>query len=331
MFIHYLIIPFTILATKTTTEDGLPHCLEHLTFMGSKKYPYKGFLDSLANVTYAVGGTNATTYSDYTEYFVENVGHNGFLAMLIPYLDHLFNPLLLKEHFTTEVHHIDAEGNDGGVVFSELQADEGNPEELIDRQKRQLVYREGHPFYYSAGGSVRAIRKLNIEKIREFHKEQYILPNLMIAIQGSIDKDAVFERLAQFEDEMGYTKQIERIPRLFNDVDLPSTYVPKDYCVYFPSEESLGSVSIFFQGPITLSEEALAIVILMEYYSEGCESPLEKGLVECNSPKCSDISYDLTEYEKMEFGFHFTGVPRFHARAAKKYVFFLYRFIQLVF
>ena len=29
-------------------DDGLPHCLEHLVFLGSKSYPHKGVLDKLA-------------------------------------------------------------------------------------------------------------------------------------------------------------------------------------------------------------------------------------------------------------------------------------------
>ena len=42
-------------ATKATSDDGLPHTLEHLVFMGSHKYPYKGFLDSIANRCFASG------------------------------------------------------------------------------------------------------------------------------------------------------------------------------------------------------------------------------------------------------------------------------------
>ena len=37
------------LATETHDHDGLPHTLEHLVFMGSQKYPFKGVLDKVAN------------------------------------------------------------------------------------------------------------------------------------------------------------------------------------------------------------------------------------------------------------------------------------------
>jgi Zn-dependent M16 (insulinase) family peptidase len=40
-----LVNAFIVLATECLTNDGLPHTLEHLVFLGSEKYPYKGVLD----------------------------------------------------------------------------------------------------------------------------------------------------------------------------------------------------------------------------------------------------------------------------------------------
>lgn len=47
-------------ATEAPDDDGLPHTLEHLIFLGSEQYPYKGVLDLLANRCLA-SGTNAWT------------------------------------------------------------------------------------------------------------------------------------------------------------------------------------------------------------------------------------------------------------------------------
>ena len=47
-------------ATEAYDDDGLPHTLEHLIFLGSEQYPYKGVLDLLANRCLA-SGTNAWT------------------------------------------------------------------------------------------------------------------------------------------------------------------------------------------------------------------------------------------------------------------------------
>lgn len=40
---------FFSLSTEAHDDDGLPHTLEHLIFMGSKKYPFKGVLDLLSS------------------------------------------------------------------------------------------------------------------------------------------------------------------------------------------------------------------------------------------------------------------------------------------
>lgn len=57
--------------TEAFDDCGEPHTLEHLIFMGSKNYPYKGVLDLLANQCLAQG-TNAWTDTDNTTYTVLN-------------------------------------------------------------------------------------------------------------------------------------------------------------------------------------------------------------------------------------------------------------------
>jgi hypothetical protein len=53
---------FTV-ATEIFDDSGRPHTLEHLVFLGSKDYPYKGVLDNLANRA-GGDGTNAWTADD---------------------------------------------------------------------------------------------------------------------------------------------------------------------------------------------------------------------------------------------------------------------------
>ena len=61
--------------------------------MGSKKYPYKGIIDHLANRGFS-NGTNAWTADDHTCYTLSTAGGQGFLQMLPVYVDHI---LLLKK------------------------------------------------------------------------------------------------------------------------------------------------------------------------------------------------------------------------------------------
>lgn len=49
---------FLSTATEADTDDGIPHTLEHLIFLGSEDYPFKGVLDLLANRCLANGTSN---------------------------------------------------------------------------------------------------------------------------------------------------------------------------------------------------------------------------------------------------------------------------------
>lgn len=98
----------SIAATEAHDDDGLPHTLEHLIFLGSELYPFKGVLDLLANRCLA-SGTNAWTDTDHTCYTVKTVGKNGFLNLLPIYLDHVLYPTLSVSffvHFSVRFHSI---------------------------------------------------------------------------------------------------------------------------------------------------------------------------------------------------------------------------------
>lgn len=82
-----------LLVTEAFDDDGLPHTLEHLIFLGSEEYPYKGVLDLLANRCLA-SGTNAWTDTDHTCYTMETAGSEGFLTLMPIFLEHILYPVL---------------------------------------------------------------------------------------------------------------------------------------------------------------------------------------------------------------------------------------------
>ncbi|KJH48966.1 peptidase M16 inactive domain protein [Dictyocaulus viviparus] len=91
--------------TEADSDDGLPHTLEHLVFMGSKKYPVKGVLDIIASRCLA-SGTNAWTDQDHTAYTLSTVGSEGFFKVLPVYLDHLLSPTLTVRDFHKRFYHL---------------------------------------------------------------------------------------------------------------------------------------------------------------------------------------------------------------------------------
>lgn len=130
MLLAPIVKGYFAVATEIFNDSGCPHTLEHLVFMGSKKYPFKGVLDNLANRAFSAG-TNAWTDTDNTVYTIETAGQQGFLQLLPVYVDHILYPTLNQSAFVTEVHHVDGKGEDSGVVYSEMQGRENQSGDLM--------------------------------------------------------------------------------------------------------------------------------------------------------------------------------------------------------
>jgi insulysin len=112
-------------------KAGLAHYLEHMLFLGTKKYPevgsYKKFLDSHS------GGSNAYTSGHITNYFFQ-VSHNGFNEALDRFSDFFKSPLFDKTYAEREVKAVNNEHeknklNDGwrGNFVAGLMSEPGHP------------------------------------------------------------------------------------------------------------------------------------------------------------------------------------------------------------
>ncbi|KAL7480138.1 hypothetical protein ACHAW6_005844 [Cyclotella cf. meneghiniana] len=258
-------------------DDGLPHTLEHLVFLGSLTHPHKGVLDKLANRCMA-SGTNAWTATDHTAYTLSTAGGEGMLNLLPIFADHVLFPTLTKEGFVTEVHCVNGKGEDKGVVYCEMQGRENSEGSLIDRAIMELLY----PDYispnsdddsktakliscgYSAetGGKLANLRNLNIEKIRRYHREYYRSDNTLLLVTGNVDSGEFFNKLDEVEalvlkrraEASGDDGDVSRIGRPWinsfvppmepNKIGVYPPYSsvevsakPTPLVIYFPSEE----------------------------------------------------------------------------------------------
>ncbi|KAG8964011.1 hypothetical protein FRC03_002295 [Tulasnella sp. 419] len=153
----YFVVP-----TEIFNDSGCPHTLEHLVFLGSQKYPYKGVLDSLANRAFSTG-TNAWTDTDHTAYTISTAGQQGFLQLLPVYIDHILYPTITDAGFVTEVHHINGNGEDAGVVYAEMQGREQTPGDLMALKSQRLFYPPSSAYKSETGGLMEALRVLTAQ------------------------------------------------------------------------------------------------------------------------------------------------------------------------
>lgn len=127
-------MPFERLGTDyllVFDDSGCPHTLEHLIFEGSEDYPYSRSLETIAGRSFS-SIVNAYTGIDQTVYTFSTAGVSGFLRLLPIFVDHILFPMLTEPSFMTEVFHINGEGKDAGVVYSEMQGRQNTSSDLSD-------------------------------------------------------------------------------------------------------------------------------------------------------------------------------------------------------
>ncbi|MBW0512764.1 hypothetical protein O181_052479 [Austropuccinia psidii MF-1] len=326
-----------VVPTETFDDSGIPHTLEHLVLFASKKYPYNGTLQTLANRSFSYGVYAYTTLT-YTVYTLMTAGDEGFLR-LIP----VFNPTLTPEAFATEVYHINGEGKDAGVVYSEVQGTENTRSDLMALAQKRELYPEGNAYRSQFGGLLERIRVLTVDesksvfaqlfleiarlilcipffiyfKVKNYHNQNYRPHNLQLIVTGKLDPTNLLKVL-QDEVEPVITPKQYNIPNNWKRpfLETPSKGGPvldqsKTRIVELPgNDESPGEVSISWVGPDTrehLTKAALSI--LQIYLTESEVSPLSKRFIEIASPLCTDITFFHSDGEKIVVTAYLSSVP----------------------
>ncbi|CAE7223586.1 unnamed protein product [Symbiodinium natans] len=292
---------FTV-QTEAFDDYGCPHTLEHLIFLGSERYPYKGVLDVLANRCLAQG-TNAWTATDHTCYTVDTAGAEGFLRILPVYLDHVLFPTLKDSGFVTEVHHITGEGSNAGVVYCEMQARENEAGDMCDRAMRLAAYPGRCSYKSETGGRLKELRELTNKTVQEYHGAYYRPDNLCVIVTGQVDFKDLCEACRPTVAAITASDRIQKLPPLERPFS-GSVPKPKDQQIVrmeFPAEDetSGGVVELCWPGPAwTDFQKVVGLKVLLAYLCEDSISPLRKALVETVPPLCGKISEGLHDYKE---------------------------------
>ncbi|KAK9368898.1 Metalloenzyme, LuxS/M16 peptidase-like protein [Lipomyces kononenkoae] len=296
-------------ATEIEDDSGCPHTLEHLIFMGSKKYPYKGLLDTLGNRAFS--NTNAWTATDSTVYTLTTAGWEGFRLLLPVYLDHLINPTLTDSACYTEVYHVDGEGNEKGVVFSEMQGVENEAETIATLRSKKIMYPEKCGYSSETGGLMGALRVLTADRIRQFYHGLYRPDNLCLIIVGTVDKDELLETVSKFDESLPALPPTAN-KRPFVD-STPTPRLPKTVIdmVEFPDkDESSGHVLLSFLGPPNLDFLAnTALHCLLMYLTDSDVSLLRRKIVEIENPLSTELEVYTDDFIETGLNVWLHNVP----------------------
>ncbi|KAF9435543.1 hypothetical protein BGZ76_006085 [Entomortierella beljakovae] len=302
---------YFVLATESFDDDGCPHTLEHLVFLGSELYPYKGVLDGLANRALA-NGTNAWTDVDHTAYTIATAGSEGFLNIMPIYIDHILYPTITEAGYYTEVHHINGDGENAGVVYCEMQGRENDAESIMERRRQRTMYPDNSGYRYETGGIMSNLRSLNAEKIRQYHRDYYRPDNLCLVISGRVDQKKLLEALGPVEERIISKGPLPPMKRPW--VDSPQAPVLSEsssHTVTFPSEdEDMGEIAInWFGPPITDFITVQILNIIEEYLTDSAVSILMKEMVEIDDPYCTRVYFYTSGRIRTEVRVTFDSVP----------------------
>ncbi|KAF9460806.1 Metalloenzyme, LuxS/M16 peptidase-like protein [Collybia nuda] len=300
---------YFVVATEIFDDSGCPHTLEHLVFMGSEKYPHKGVLDLLANRGFS-NGTNAWTDTDHTAYTISTAGEQGFLQLLPIYVDHILYPTITKAGFAFYlVHHIDAKGQDSGVVYSEMQGRENTSGDLMALRCQRLVNPPGSAYRSETGGLMEALRVLTPEQIRQYHSTYYVPHNLSLIVAGKLSSGTqslldviqhqIEPSLVQHGQNMGPRPKGWKRPFVETTTSHrpPITANMKETVEFPEKDESMGELIITFLGPSPRQYlERKALDIIGSYLTSSSVAPLNKEYVETESPLWCEHRIDLTLY-----------------------------------
>eukprot|EP00931_Biecheleriopsis_adriatica_P087208 TRINITY_DN61707_c0_g1_i1.p1 TRINITY_DN61707_c0_g1~~TRINITY_DN61707_c0_g1_i1.p1 ORF type:complete len:1130 (-),score=221.80 TRINITY_DN61707_c0_g1_i1:157-3519(-) len=302
-----------IFATEAKDNKGLVHCLEHLCFMGSKKYR-KGYLDLFAQRC-GCEGTNAYTEADHTCFELTTAGEAGLLAVLPVFVDHILCPLLSEDAFVTEIHHVNGRGERQGVVFSEMLGRVSDQEDILDLEVRRATFGNASPYSYEYGGMPDDILKLTRNEIAGYHREVYTTDNLYVVVAGTFSESKVLATLGKALDDavaQGASQRCEKRPFASILPELPVS-CPRRRSVSFPSDDvSVGAVAyshrlagVAFDDVFTTT----ALEVLSRFLTGLVSSPLEQAFVQCEPPVASGVECDINLTAEPYISIEFTGVP----------------------
>lgn len=164
------------------THAGATHYLEHLLFKGTSR---RSALDISAAIDAVGGELNAFTGKEYTCYYARVL--DADLPLAIDVLSDMVTGSLL------EPREVDAER---GVILDEIAMNEDDPSDSVHEAFAGQLFGDtplGRPIL----GTVASINTITREHIAEHYAARYRPENLVVAVAGNVDHDAVVAQVSE--------------------------------------------------------------------------------------------------------------------------------------
>ncbi|MFI5340673.1 MAG: M16 family metallopeptidase [Candidatus Methylomirabilales bacterium] len=161
---------------ERTGITGISHQVEHMMFKGTASLK-PGDIDRLVQL--AGGRHNAFTSFDYTAYHITLPSEQLETALRIE-ADRMMNCALDPQELTHEK----------GVVLSELEGRQNDPDELLEDAVRSVAFRI-HPYRHPVIGWKGDVEAFTHEAVQEYYRTYYEPNNAVLVLVGDFQTDAV--------------------------------------------------------------------------------------------------------------------------------------------
>jgi Zn-dependent M16 (insulinase) family peptidase len=287
--------------TPPFDSSGVAHILEHSVLCGSKHFPLKDPFVALLKGSMKTF-LNAITFPDKTIYPASSVIEKDFYNIMSVYGDAVFFPLLKKEIFAQEGHHVEFTdlNNDKselkviGVVYNEMKGNYSSQEAIVAEWSLRSLFPDT-PYGFDSGGEPFGILKLKYDDFLNFHRFYYHPSNCTIYFYGNIptEKHAAF-----LEDK--FLKHFKKI-KVDSAIPLQKPFTTplrmRQSYPYKKAQRLDGLTTITVNWVLPQATEGFNI-LLWELISEilvgNAGSPLYKALVE------SKLGQDIYPYSGLE-------------------------------
>jgi insulysin len=157
------------IGSANETVPGLAHFLEHMLFMGSRKYPKSN--NFMSKINKSGGMTNAYTSDlDTNYYFVCST--ETYLSNLDVFGNFLVDPLLSKKYIKKEISNVNSESNKNIV-----------DNDWLTLEITKTLFYKDHSLNHYTAGTIESLTQPNIyEKLKEFKKKFYTAERMSLIL-----------------------------------------------------------------------------------------------------------------------------------------------------
>lgn len=159
-------------------EGGITHLIEHMLFKGTTTRTAKDIAESVEG---RGGMLNAFTDKEMTCYYARTLSEDAPNAVDV-LTDMVTNSLIDSDELERE----------RNVVLEEIKRSEDEPDDLIHDLHFQNRW-QGHPLGKPVIGTKESVSSFRRETILNYMARRYCSDNLVLAISGRVDEDAVLQ------------------------------------------------------------------------------------------------------------------------------------------